>query len=334
MAAHTTMSGRLLRAVLASVAVVGAIAAIGCGDDDETDGGAGNTSRKDISIEFAFAGVPGDPYYTVIKNGAAQAEKDMGVSVEYKETAQYDFQEQVRLIKAAIARKPDGLVVSEESPEVLDGPVKEAVDAGIPVIIAAAGEDSVEKTGALGFVGQNEFEVGFKAGQQLEAAGVERVACLNPAVGTPNLDARCNGLKRVLGEGNVDVVAIDQTDATSAKNRVKAVLQRGEVDGLLALAAATVAEPALDAVEESGAAGDVTVATIDLSPGVLGAVRDGDLLFASDQQQFLAGYLPVVMLTLYKEYGIRPPAFVPTGPSYVTKETAAEVIELSKKGIR
>jgi simple sugar transport system substrate-binding protein len=333
MAAQQTMPGRLLLAVLAAIAIVGAVPAIGCGDDDE-EGTADTSSRKDIQIEFAFAGVPGDPYYTVIKNGAAQAEKDMGVSVEYKETAQYDFQEQVRLIKAAIARQPDGLVVSEESPEVLDGPVKEAVDAGIPVIIAAAGEDSVEKTGALGFVGQNEFEVGFKAGQQLQEAGVERVACLNPAVGTPNLDARCNGLKRIFGDGNVDVVAIDQTDATSAKNRVKAVLQRGDVDGLLALAAATVAEPALAAVEESGAAGEVTLATIDLSPGVLRAVRDGDLLFASDQQQYLAGYLPVVMLTLYKEYGIRPPAFVPTGPSYVTKETAADVIELSKKGIR
>ena len=75
------------------------------------------------------------------------------------------------------------------------------------------------------------------------------------------------------------MVAIDQTDRTSAKNRVKAVLQRGEVDGLLALAAATVAEPALAAVEEAGKAGEVTVAKIDLSPGVLQAVADGDLLF-------------------------------------------------------
>jgi simple sugar transport system substrate-binding protein len=324
----------MVRIALAALALVAAFAGASCGDDDDASGGTGSSARKDISIEFAFAGVPGDPYYTVIKNGASQAEKDMGVTVDYKETAQYDFQEQVRLIKAAIARKPDGLVVSEESPEVLDGPVKDAVDAGIPVIIAAAGEDSVEKTGALGFVGQNEFEVGFRAGQQLQSAGVQRVACLNPAVGTPNLDARCNGLKRVFGDGNVDVVAIDQTDATAARNRIKAVLQRGEVDGMLALAAATVAEPALAAVEEAGAADEVTLATIDLSPGVLRAVRDGDLLFASDQQQFLAGYLPVVMLTLYKQYGIRPPAFVPTGPSYVTEETAAEVIELSKKGIR
>jgi simple sugar transport system substrate-binding protein len=327
---------RRLRVAAVSVALVAAFTVAACGDDDGSneDAGGGKTSRKGIQIEFAFAGVPGDPYYTVIKNGAAQAEEDMGVDVEYKETSQYDFQEQVRLIKAAIARKPDGLVVSEESPEVLDGPVKEAVDAGIPVIIAAAGEDSVAKTGALGFVGQNEFEVGFKAGQQLKAAGVKRAACLNPAVGTPNLDSRCAGLEKALGGGAVDVVAIDQTDRTSAKNRVKAILQRGEVDGLLALAAATVAEPALDAVKESGRSDDVTVATIDLSPGVLEAVRDGDLLFASDQQQFLAGYLPVVLLALHSEYGIRPPGFVPTGPSYVTEDNAAEVIEFSKRGIR
>ena len=324
-----------LRVAATSLALIATLTAVACGDEDETTGPASaNPSREAIRIEFAFAGVPGDPYYTVIKNGAAQAEKDMGVDVEYKETSQYDFQEQVRLIRAAIARKPDGLVVSEESPEVLDGPVKEAVDAGIPVIIAAAGEDSVEKTGALGFVGQNEFEVGFKAGQQLKAEGVERAACLNPAVGTPNLDARCAGLEKALGAGSVDVVAVDQTDRTAAKNRVKAILQRGEVDGLLALAAATVAEPAVDAVQESGKADEVTVATIDLSPGVLTAVRDGKLLFASDQQQFLAGYLPVVLLTLQNQYGIRPPAFVPTGPSYVTKENAAEVIELSKRGIR
>jgi simple sugar transport system substrate-binding protein len=330
-----TLGTKRLRAAAVSLALVAAFTALACGDDDEKqEAGASSSSRKDIQIEFAFAGVPGDPYYTVIKNGAAQAEKDLGVDVEYKETSQYDFQEQVRLIKAAIARKPDGLVVSEESPEVLDGPVKDAVDAGIPVIIAAAGEDSVAKTGALGFVGQNEFEVGFKAGQQLKGSGVERVACLNPAVGTPNLDARCAGLEKALGSGSVDVVAIDQTDRTAAKNRVKAVLQRGEVDGLLALAAATVAEPALDAVEEAGRAGEVTVATIDLSPGVLQAVADGDLLFASDQQQFLAGYLPVVLLALQSEYGLRPPVFVPTGPSYVTKENATEVIELSKKGIR
>ena len=137
-----TLRTKRLRVAVVALALAATLTAAACGDDEgkQDDTAATSLSRKDIHIEFAFVGVPGDPYYTVIKNGAAQAEKDMGVEVEYKETSQYDFQEQVRLIKAAIARKPDGLVVSEESPEVLDGPVKDAVDAGIPVIIAAAGE--------------------------------------------------------------------------------------------------------------------------------------------------------------------------------------------------
>src|SRR5665811_2450537 len=109
---------RRLRQVLIPLALVALLAVAACGESDDEQASSGQ-SLKGIHIEFAFAGVPGDPYYTVIKNGASQAEKDLGVTVDYKETAQYDFQEQVRLIKAAIARKPDGLVVSEESPEVL-----------------------------------------------------------------------------------------------------------------------------------------------------------------------------------------------------------------------
>ena len=98
-----------------------------------------------------LGGHPGDPFYNVIKNGARQAKEDLGVDVEYKETSQYDFQEQKRLIEAAIARKPDGLVVSDESPDVLDPVIADAVDAGIPVVIAnAMGPDTLETTGALG----------------------------------------------------------------------------------------------------------------------------------------------------------------------------------------
>ena len=40
----------------------------------------------------------------------------------------------------------------------------------------------------------------------------------------------------------------------------------------------------------------MTLATFDLSPEVLTAVRDGDMLFAVDQQPYLQGYLPVMLL--------------------------------------
>jgi simple sugar transport system substrate-binding protein len=83
--------------------------------------------------------------------------------------------------------------------------------------------------------------------------------------------------------------------------------------------------------------GDIALATFDLSPAVLQAIVDGDMLFAIDQQQFLQGYLPVVMLTLYNQFGGLIPGgggVVLTGPGFVTAENAAAVIELSDQGIR
>jgi simple sugar transport system substrate-binding protein len=68
---------------------------------------------------------------------------------------------------------------------------------------------------------------------------------------------------------------------------------------------------------------------------VLEAVRDGEMLFATDQQQFLQGYLPVVLLTNYAQYGVRPiNVEMPTGPAFITQDNAQEVIDLSEQGVR
>jgi simple sugar transport system substrate-binding protein len=56
--------------------------------------------------------------------------------------------------------------------------------------------------------------------------------------------------------------------------------------------------------------------------------------FAIDQQQYMQGYLPVVLLRLYKKFGLMPGADVLTGPGFVTKENASKVIQWSKEGYR
>lgn len=80
--------------------------------------------------------------------------------------------------------------------------------------------------------------------------------------------------------------------------------------------------------------GKIKVATFDLSADFLKAVAAGDAAFAIDQQQFLQGYLPVVFLANYAKYGLIPGGNVPSGPNLITKEKAAQVVELSAKGIR
>jgi simple sugar transport system substrate-binding protein len=78
----------------------------------------------------------------------------------------------------------------------------------------------------------------------------------------------------------------------------------------------------------------VKFGTFDLSPSVLEAIDAGKMLFAIDQQQYLQGYLPIQLLKLNQQYGLMPAGVVMTGPGFVDQDNAAQVIELSKQGIR
>jgi simple sugar transport system substrate-binding protein len=80
----------------------------------------------------------------------------------------------------------------------------------------------------------------------------------------------------------------------------------------------------------------VQLATFDLSPEVLQAVSEKRMLFAVDQQPYLQGYLPVVMLAERARHLLFPAAgeLIPTGPDFVTSATADEVLELSHRGFR
>jgi simple sugar transport system substrate-binding protein len=124
-------------------------------------------------------------------------------------------------------------------------------------------------------------------------------------------------------------------DPVDSKSRIAAALQKdATIDAVIALGP-TSAIPMLGAIKETDSKGRLkAVATFDMTPEILEKVADGTLLFATDAQQFLMGYLPVVLFDNYKKYGVIAPTAWPTGPGFITKEKAASVIELSKKGYR
>jgi simple sugar transport system substrate-binding protein len=109
----------------------------------------------------------------------------------------------------------------------------------------------------------------------------------------------------------------------------------GRIDGILA-ANATSGMQAVEGVARVRRAGQVKIAAFDLGPEVLAAVRTGRLLFAIDQQPYLQGYLPVVMLANRARYGLLPAQgdVVATGANFVTQENADQAIELSRRSIR
>ncbi|GLV48858.1 sugar ABC transporter substrate-binding protein [Thermus sp. LT1-2-5] len=278
-------------------------------------------------------GQAGDPFWSVVKNGVDQAAKEMGVQVEYRAPTTFDMVRMAQLIDAAVAAKPNGLVVSIPDADALGRSIQAAVRAGIPVISINSGADVFKRFGVLMHVGQEEYIAGKAAGERMRAAGVKTAVCVNHEVGNVGLDQRCKGFSDGL-QGRVEILAVKQ-DFTEARNAIANYLQRNpNVEAVLTLGPVG-AEPALQALQQIGRLGRIRFATFDLSSAVLDALEKKQMDFAIDQQQYLQGYLPIVFLTLYNRYGLLPANdVVLTGPGFVTPENAARVKDLTRRGIR
>jgi simple sugar transport system substrate-binding protein len=298
----------------------------------QDDGG-----RGDLRFVVVSHGQAADSFWSVVQNGVNQAAEDMGVQVEYNAPDTYDMVEMSQLIDAAVASQPDGLVVSIPDADALGDSIKAAVDAGIPVISMNSGSDVAAEFGLLTHVGQTEYEAGVGAGQRMGEAGVTKAICINQEVGNVALDERCRGFTDGLAEsgGTAEVVQTDLNNPTESQSRIEAALSADpDINGMLSLGP-TAAEPALEALRSTDQLGTIQLATFDLSPDVLEAIAAGDMLFAIDQQQYMQGYLPIVLLTLYATNlnTIANPVLM-TGPGFVTQENAERIIELSAAGTR
>lgn len=279
-------------------------------------------------------GQANDPFWSVVKNGVEYAAKETGSTVEYRAPETFDMVAMSQLIDAAVAQKPDGIVVSIPDGDALGPSIQKAVAAGIPVISMNSGSDVSKSLGALLHVGQDEETAGKAAGEKLKEMGGTKGICVNQEVGNVSLDLRCKGFAE--GFGGPVTVLPTSNDPSEIQSKVRAALEADTaVDTVMALGASTAGEPAVEAVKALGKGqGAIKVASFDLSPKFLEDVKAGDAAFAIDQQQFLQGFLPVVFLSLYADYGLMPGGNVPSGPNLITADKAGQVVDLSAKGIR
>jgi len=296
------------------------------------------TAGSNVSIEVVTHGQASDPFWSVVKHGLTDAAKDTGAKVNYSAPDTFDMVKMSQLIQAAVAKKPSGLIVSLPDFAALKDALKQATDAGIPIITINSGSDHYKDIGAITHIGQDEGIAGQAAGKRLADAGAKHVICINQEVGNAGLDARCNGAKQSIqaAGGKLDVVQVDLKDAAGAQNTIQAKIQSDpSINGVLALGP-TGASPSLAALKQLGKNGQIKLATFDLNTDVLDAIAAGDMLFAVDQQQYVQGYLAVVAMNLYVKNLDTIGGGLPvlTGPGFVTKDNAAKVKALAAAGTR
>ncbi len=282
-------------------------------------------------------GNPSSQFWAVVRNGVLQAAEDMRVQATYQSPETFDLDVMAKMIDDAVASNPDGIAVSIPNGDVLGPHIQKAIDAGIPVVSLNSGSGVAEDLGVLGHFGQSEYTAGNAAGERLLETGVSKGLCLIQEANNTALAVRCQGFADALSNvnGTVTNLVVETDDPAQAQQAIaEALAEDSAINGILALGP-SMGEPALAVLREKGLINQIKLAAFDLSPTMLKAVEDDEMLFLVDQQPFLQGYLPVMYLTLYNENLSEPAVKITlTGPDIITKENAAKVLEFSQESLR
>src|SRR5919202_5731923 len=129
------MRARRFTPVAALVAVLATAALVaGCGGGNSSGNGGSKdnvnlTQGRNLTIAMVTHGA-GDTFWAVVKKGAEQAAKDMGVKLNYQESAN-DPQRQAQEIEAAVTSKVDGIAVSVPNPDAIKDALAKAKNANI-----------------------------------------------------------------------------------------------------------------------------------------------------------------------------------------------------------
>ncbi|MCX4910596.1 sugar ABC transporter substrate-binding protein [Streptomyces sp. NBC_00878] len=331
---------RSRRIALVAAAATAALIVTGCSSDSggkksEEDTGAASAGKADtprMKVAMITHAAPGDTFWDTIRKGAqAAAAKD---NVELIYSSNPDGAKQANLVQNAIDQKVDGIAVTLAKPDAMKATVAKAKAAGIPVVGFNGGVDDWKEQGLLEYFGQDEYVAGKAFGEKLNGVGAKHNICVIMEQGHVALEARCKGVKEGF-KGKTEILYVNGTNMPSVKSTITAKLKQDSAIDYVVTLGAPFSLTAVQSVDDAGS--KAKVATFDLNKDLIGAIEDGDIQFAVDQQPYLQGYLSVDSLWLYKTNGNFSgggQAPVLTGPAFVDKSNVETIAKFAAKGTR
>lgn len=269
----------------------------------------------------------------VLRNGAELAAAQMNVNLQFVSNETFDMVWMAQILSQTVGSAPDGIALTIPDADALGEGVRLAVDSGIAVVAFNSGLRHYEELGALAYVGADNYVGGFGAGERLRAAGATFGVCVHMEIGNFELDERCRGFSDAM-DGNTEILATT-IDIIEIRDAVAAYMtEHPDTDALLSTWSGRITS-VMDGLEAADRVGQVAVTSFALSPEILDYIAAGSVDSAIDEQLFLQGYLPVMLLANNIRYGLLPATTViETGPGFVDKTNTATVVELIPLGIR
>jgi ribose transport system substrate-binding protein len=210
--------GRNIAALIALLALLLAACASGGGEEaggtaSEEEGGAeateeaGGTASEEASGGGGEAyditliqGVAGDEFYITMECGAQEAAEEAGATLNVQGGDEFSPTAQIPILEAVVAEGPDAILIAPTDTQALQGPIQQAVDAGITVVLVDTTLD--DPSIAVSAIASDNTEGGRAAADALaELIGEEgKVLVVNVNPGISTTDQRQQGFEEGIAE--------------------------------------------------------------------------------------------------------------------------------------
>jgi simple sugar transport system substrate-binding protein len=283
-------------------------------------------AQKKLTFYYLDHGSNGSPafwpqYYRGIRD-ATEMLAPLGVEVKHLAAGELDFKTQEEMLRQAVAANPDGLVTSIRDPKSYEAILKPLIAKGVPIMAANIDDPRPvrERIPYLAYYGEDQKRAGAELAEaviaQVKKTGAEKpqraLLASSGAVGDPGWQERLQSFaERLAREYGTTSEQITETDGS----QMAAYLAKNPNVDVLCAHESWTWYRYLGQLKGMGKTPgkDILIACFDSSSGILPYLKDGEVVAAYDQQQYLQGFLPLFDLYLYMTKGTVHPVSVDTG---------------------
>jgi ribose transport system substrate-binding protein len=283
---------------------------------------------------FLIATNIGLPYWQSAHEGFTRAAALYGVTEDMRGPDAFTPAVEVDEFRAAVARKPAGILVSVSDPSLMGPEINKAIAAGIPVITM---DSDAPESQRLFFIGTNNLEAGRLGGQRVAAElnGKGNVVFFTMP-SQPNLVERLKGYQDVFASHpGIKVVEVFDMKGESgtAMDKAREYLSRtgaSKIDAFICLESSSGKDVG-EAFKRAKPQNTILMA-MDVDQATLELVKDGTVQATISQKPFTMALLGLKFLDDLHHYPLKPltrdwgsdasspvPAFIDTGVSLVDK---------------
>jgi ribose transport system substrate-binding protein len=278
------------RLTLIAVAALVGLTMAACGSSDSKSN-ASSSGGSDYHFVF-IPGVTGDDFFHTIWLGAQEEAKTLHVSIEQQAPPKYEPASQIPIVNAAIAKRPDAIIVAATDAEALQAPLEQAASRGIKVVTFDT--TTSDPSFAVTHVSSDIVEAGRKVGDELVdlTGGKGKVMYIDHAPGVNFARDLRKGFESVMaGQPGIDVLPIQYFDLEPQKANTitrTTITAHPDLSGAF-VGVGSGSQGALPALEAAGKLQQVKTVAFDA--------------FIANVKALRAGRLDAVVSVAAREYG-------------------------------